>query len=143
MHRKYMILISAGLALATLLLPVVGADAIGELESGYILFRGYNLCEVSLLGWLPLLCPVVIVTACRKSEKKGTWLVALCSVLSCLGWLVGTIKARAFLLNIESIEPVAVEYRIGLLLGLAANVAMFVTIALPNRKKDKEEILDA
>lgn len=144
MRRRKLLLTCAVLAMVILLLPVAGADAVGELESGFVLFSGYNLLEVTPLGWLPLLCPAMIVTAFNFKilEKVLAAIVILCPVLSCLGWLAGTVCAREFLLNMESIAPIVIEYGAGLPLSMIINIAMLLIAVSPTSKKSTEEEFD-
>lgn len=89
------------------------------------------------MGWLLLLCPTLIVTAFNFeiSEKTMKTIVILCAILSCIGWLVGTVYAREFLLDMESIVPIVIEYGAELLVSLVTYAIMLLIAVCPIQKK--------
>lgn len=129
MKRFNAVTACALLSSAALFLPTAGADMVGKLEWGHILFRGFNLMEVSWFGSIPIRCAfltILVFALCKIPVQVKMLTAGLLSVLACVGWIGGTIAARDFLLNMESLDPIAVRYGVGLPLGLAANAAIFV-----------------
>lgn len=143
MTERKLIVICVVATLLPLVLPVAGANAVGEMESGYILFRGFNLIEVSRLGIIPVRCAfltILVLTLCKMPSRAKAHTLGLLAVLACIGWIGGTIAARDFLMRMESIEPIIVRYDVGLPLGLASNIAMML-VALLHSKRAKQKTL--
>lgn len=119
--------------IASLSFPIVGGNAIGLRESGFIDFKGYNLIEVSLLGWMPLASSLslpLIVCYTKLSTRKKSIISIVLAALSCVGWVIGTERAKIWLLNMESIEPIVLKYGIGLPFGMTINMITLVVAVI-------------
>lgn len=137
MYKSKNIVVCAVVSLLILLAPVAGADMASEVGAGFIRFRGFNLLEVSALGLLPAFCPLLTILTFKFSNLRmptKIHIAGMLSILSAVGWICGTMAAKKFLLDMESIEPVVIEYGCGMPTGIVLNlVTIVISLCLMQR----------
>lgn len=124
---KTILLCVLSVTLLSIAFPAVSGYVKGELESGNLVFRGYNFAEVSKYGWMAvsLLLAAITLLLVNLSFSVQCISTSLLGIFGCGCYLGGFFSAKQFLYD-AGVSFVKIRY--GFYVAL---IFWLITIILP------------